>query len=311
VNLFIDFTLKKVKIRTQILIHKNMGKSIILVLILLCFHFFSANNQNQDSTSRIKPAYSAGSSLFMFTVGYRLPVNANRIINSGHGLYAEGGFNPGYLISKDLTLGIYAGFGFMDRFWSTSFSDEFVKDFQSEIANKEGLSGLDSLIIHSSADLFQEKTGTSATMPGCEMNSFHNYSMYYGIVIKLPYKYSPVLKLYRGVTSTRYLGGGNSITANTDFNSVELKRVMHGCELMILSTIQKKNTKSSTASESSNRRIGLSIYYETCDFYDAGLYFYDGNISRSLPLKNFVSPSFLHKYKNEVTFGFKLSYCIL
>jgi len=141
------------------------------------------------------------------------------------------------------------------------------------------------------------------------MRSFHNYSLYYGLVIKLPYKYVPILKLYTGTTRSYYLGNGDIVTKQKDFNAFQLRRAMYGCELVIFKGVQNLLNKRKLPT---NKYSGaFSIYYESCDFYNSSLYFYDGENTTNIPLKRFTSDSFLKKYKNEVSWGFKLSFYIM
>lgn len=57
-------------------------------------------------------------------------------------------------------------------------------------------------------------------------------------------------------------------------------------------------------------RVGLSIYYEYCNFYTSTLYFDDGDTTRTIALKRFVSHGFLKKYAHENRVGFKVSYTL-
>lgn len=268
-------------------------------------------NINQDSSLALKKGYSKPSSLFLFTLGYRMPLNKSAVINSGHGFYIEGGINPGRLISKNLVIGLYGGWSFMDKSWATSFNENFSNDYGASIKNYDNLSDLDTTIINSSVDLFKNTKGYSNIMPGCEMKSFHNYSLYYGITIKLPFKYSPTLKLYKGTMRSHYQGDGNIATKHKDYNIFQLRRDMYGCELMILNIEQLFSRKKSQQKTFNHRGAGLSIYYESYNFYNSSLYFYDGTITHTLPLQKFATTSFLEKYKHESAYGFKLCFYIM
>ena len=251
------------------------------------------------------------SSLFLFTAGYKMPVNTNAIINSGHGLYFEGGVNPGHLISKKLVVGFYVGWAFMDRFWSTSFKNDFTNDYSASINKEKNFSSFDSAVIYSSADLFKGQKGRSVTLPGCQMRSFHDYSLYYGLVIKLPYKYVPVVKVYTGSTRSYFMGDGNIVTPNQDYSIFELRRMMYGCELIIFRGLQGKSNDLTQKYPSYKNTGMLSIYYESNNFYNSTLHFDNGNQKTEIPLRNFVSSSFLQKYRSDVYFGLKLSFSIM
>jgi hypothetical protein len=272
------------------------------------FSFFVINftlfflKAQPDSCVLLKFAPYNESSLFLFTAGYKVPVNKSIILNSGYGLYFEGGINPGKYISKKIIIGLYVGWAWRDGLWSTSFNNNFASGFSSSINKEAGLSSLDSSVVSVSSGLFSNTKGRSVNMPGCEMNSFHNYSLYYGLMFKLPFKYSPVLKVYMGTTHSHYQGPGNIITKEKDYNIFQLRRAMYGCELIVFRGLQKSKSKSTGT---------LSVYFENCNFYNSSLYFTDGNQNTNIPLKKFISASFLQKYRNEVAWGFKLSLAVL
>lgn len=280
-----------------------------LILFLIRFQLIALSNI--DSLS-IKSLHSANSShklsLLWFNSGYRMPVNRQKILNSGHGFYAELGINPGILIKKDLLFAVYGGWAFMDRSWKTSFNNNFYKAYSNAIIEPENQTSFDSTLINSSTLLFETKKGNSLTVPGCEMNSFHNYTLYFGIAIKLPYKNYPILKLYKGSLRSHYQGYGGIVSKNKDFNIFEIRRALYGCELMVLTTNQVLN-RVKNIKQTLKRGCGaLSIYYEMSDFYHSSLYFYDGITRKTISFAHFVKQDFLTKYKREVFFGFKISY---
>jgi hypothetical protein len=166
---------------------------LYLILLLSVNTIIALGSERSDSLFFSKCRSSKETSLFLFTAGYKIPVNKNIIINSGHGLYLEAGINSGRLISKNLVLGLYAGWAFQDRLWSTSFNKNFSNDYSASIIKDQNYTGLDSAVIYSRTDLLKNTKGSSVTLPGCEMQSFHNYSYYYGVVLRLPYKYAPII----------------------------------------------------------------------------------------------------------------------
>jgi hypothetical protein len=240
--------------------------------------------------------------LYLFTAGYRMPLNKSTIINSGHGIYLEAGINVGKLVSKKTVIGIYGGWAWRDVFWSTSFNQAFLKDYHAAVDRDDGLSSLDSSIISTSSELMHNKKGNSLTMPGCETNSFKNYSLYYGIVINLPCRFVPAVKVYTGFVRSHFQGQAGLVTKNSSYSIFQLRRAMYGAELILFKGIQK----------SENRNMGtFGIYYEYYDFSNASLYFDDGNKTRSISLKNFAASSFLKKYGKESAWGIKISFTIL
>ena len=199
----------------------------------------------------------------------------------------------------------------MDKLWNTSFNQNFSNDYSASVKKESNFSKTDSIIINSSIELFKTKKGTSDIAPGCQMNSFNNYSLYFGIVIKLPYKYLPTLKLYKGTMRSYYKGEGNVLSNNSDYSIFEMRRNMYGCELMILNLDQIIQSSKVKKRANNNRSAGLSIYYENYDFYNSNLYYYDGITKTTLSLKKFTSSEFLNKYKNEFNAGFKLCFYIM
>lgn len=282
---------------------------IFLINIISISLILAAAKPDSLFISKFKPIQK--SSLFLFTAGYRMPINENTIINSGRGLYFEGGWNPGILISKKLVLGFYAGWAWKDKLWSTSFNSDFVNDYRSSLDLEPHFSSLDSTVILSSKEVISNANGRSVKLPGCGAAAFNNFSIYYGIVLRLPYKYIPTLKLYTGVTRSHFQGDGNLATKEKEFNVFQLRRAMYGCELIVFRGLQKL-VQCPDWKYPIIKNIGqLSIYYESSDFSNSTLYFYDGSQRTDIPLKKFMAPSFLEKYKTEVSWGFKLSFAIM
>jgi hypothetical protein len=243
--------------------------------------------------------------LFLFSAAYRLPAYTGKIINSGRGAAFEIGINPAKYFTQHSIFGVYAGWAWKDNLWYSSFRNDFVQDYRSSI-NTEQISGsMDSALINRSASLFASKKGRSSIVPGCETNSFHNYSVYYGIILKLPSSFFPVVKLYKGSTRSHYLGPGDIITAGTDYTIVQLRRSMYGIEVMLLDPFQFGKGK---RDHSSLNKIGVSAYYEYGDLTTSSLFFDNGKERRLVPLKKFTDHTMLQKYRHEHVFGFKLSY---
>jgi hypothetical protein len=260
---------------------------ILLILPSLCW--------SQNQTNR----------LLLFTAGYRLPVTKPMIINSGHGLYVEAGVNPLWFATKKIGFGFFGGYAMRDNFWNTSFNAQFATDYSSSVDTETRYSTLDSALISTSAQLFATKKGNSR--PGCEDNSFHNYSLYYGILLKLPLRADVHVKLYTGSTRSHYRGN-TEITSNGN-NNIQLRRKMYGGELMLrdpLALVFK-----SKRYHPSLVNFGIGMYYEFNDMYTASLFFSDGDQRANIALKQFTSSTFLSKYRREQLFGFKISYSVL
>jgi hypothetical protein len=279
-------------------------KKNLLSLTLLLPVLLAARNP-PDSLNVPKGTFGNYSPL-LFTAGYRVPIGRSPVINSGHGIYLEAGINPARLITKKMIAGVFVGLAWKDNLWNTSFNKEFTRDYTTAIDREAPLNTLDSAVVTGSGSLFAEKKGTSVTMPGCEMNSFHNYSLYYGAIVKLPFKHIPFLKLYKGTTRTHYQGPGDLITKQKEYNILQLRRAMYGCEVLFVNPLaifyHKRNVPKYL------QKTGISIYYEYCNFYESQLYFDDGEQKTTVRLKNFSSQGFLNKYRNEHQYGCKISF---
>lgn len=242
----------------------------------------------------------------LFSVSYRLPVSNNILINSGHGLAFELGINPIYFISKKQLVGIYGGIAARDNFWNTSFTGDFINDYSSAIIS-DVYHGINMEVINASKQLFAEEKGTSRIAPGCETSSFHTAALYYGIITGIPIpKYPVILKLYTGKNETSFRGG-EIVTKQKEYNYFAIKRSVYGCEVSVFPG--KKIMNRSREFENIVRLyLGtISMYYEYCDLSNASLYFTDGEKRISLPFRNYLNSSFLKKYKQEQTYGIKLS----
>lgn len=243
------------------------------------------------------------------TAGYRMPLANRTVINSGHGIYTEAGFNPGTFLNGNTILGIYAGWGWKDNLWGTAFNGNFVRSYKHDIDHDLPSSHIDSSIIAASAALFESKKGSSPIIPGCEMRSFHNYALYYGLIVKLPFAASPVLKIYRGSTRSHYQGPSGLVTSDADYNSFQLRRSMYGCELSMLNPLGLFRRQKPLAK--SFKKLGIGLYYEYADLRNSALHFNDGNTQRLIPLKRFLSSAFFDTWRSEHSFGCKLSYTFI
>lgn len=245
-------------------------------------------------------------SLLLLSVGYRLPAINSTVINSGHGVSIEAGINPAAFIFKHTTIALYGGWSWRDNLWSTRFKDDFVKQYKNSI-NTEGVTELDSAIIASSASLFETQKGRSVAMPGCETKSFHDYSLYYGIWLKLPFKYIPSIKVYKGTTRSHYQGSAGLITPEGDYNILQLRRDMHGCEVMLHDPVGMLYHKRTSCLS----KIAVSIYCEQYNFYSSELHFNNGDQKRTIALTAFTNRTFFHKYKSDYRLGCKISFNLM
>ncbi|HEY1038306.1 MAG TPA: hypothetical protein VGF30_02825, partial [Bacteroidia bacterium] len=244
-------------------------------------------------------------SRILFNTGYRVPLTSNKLINSGHGIYMEGGFRP-RMFSDRFSVAIFAGWGWKDNLWSTSFTGKFVHDYSLHI-NSENYTSFDSSVIHTSKKLFADKKGTSSIMPGCEMKSFHDYSVYYGLYFKLPLKYKLAVKLYTGSTRSHFQGPEGMITSQRSYNIIQLRRKMYGGEVIVTDPLHYFINHSSRILQ----KTAISVYYEYHDLETLSLYFNDGEEARIIKLNKFMRYPFSSKYRADHIIGLKFSIMIL
>lgn len=278
-----------------------------IALIVLLHLTYTSNSQNAPSLKKDHGSADM-QSVLLFTAGYKVPTNKSTIINSGHGIYLEAGINPGKLINENLTLGLFGCVAFKDRLWNTSFTNNFAQDYASSINTEKKYSQTDSAIIYSANTLFKNSKGRDISMPGCQSNSFHNSSLYYGILIQLPYPWLPGIKIYRGITKTHFQCDGNLITKNKEYNVVELERKMWGAEILFCHKL--KHHQQPGEKKNKTRSIGASIYFENCNFSGGSLNFNDGVISKKIYITDFMRSTFLTKYKTEIYYGIKFFFSL-
>lgn len=239
----------------------------------------------------------------LLNAGYRLPLNSARVINSGHSIYLEAGLNLSRFFKSRPVIGLFGGFSAQDRLWSTAFSPGFVKDYREAIDPRAALPAADSAIVARSAELFGSQRGKAPLMPGCSTGSFHNYSLYYGLVLELPQAWLPALKLYTGSTRSHFQG--DPVSPGQSYSIVQLRRRMYGAELMLRGSKVYKGRAQGWL-----RPIGRSVYYEHYDMYTASLYGDNGEQQRHIRLRTFASHAFLRRYQNDYACGLKLFYTL-
>lgn len=143
---------------------------MIKFILVFCFliPLTSVGNRTNDSTHTVlkknSPVY--------FSCGYRMPVYTGNIINSGRGLFVEGGLNAGQKLFKKTNVSLYLGWAWRDNLWSTHFNDAFVNEYEAAINTEYSAAAPDSAIISASPEIFASKRGRSVNSPGCEMKSF-------------------------------------------------------------------------------------------------------------------------------------------
>lgn len=251
------------------------------------------------------------SSFFVGNLYYRFRLN-KKPLNSGNGPGVELGLNFGYLFNQKLLIAPYVGYGRRDIFWYTRYSNSYLADFD---ANFDGsnLHGNDSTIIYRTRQLMAEG------------RYFHDRQSYYGIMIRLPYTWAPVVKIYRGeyssaiktIESTVQLQPIVSSDKLYDNDYYDISRDLNiGVEVMLLSGYSKKSPYAADNYfiPKSKRKdflshLGcISIYFEQLNFKSTHYSFSDGYHNVDVPMSNFMSKEFMNKHKFEYNLGLKMSF---
>lgn len=263
-------------------------------------------SQDSSNSFSVKPLNQ--SSLFIANASYRMKANKSPL-HSGRGLGFELGLNLGYFVSQKLLIAPFIGYGFRDAILNTSYSDEYIDDlsnsYDPSILNRTDKLAVDRLVSFI-------KNG----------DDFHETVDYYGLMIRLPFRYSPIIKIYTGNVSQLYktfdqLALDTTISSNGkydhDYLSIDSK-MKWGAEFFLYNGVSKSfqydylNTmiKEKDLNFSLNI-IALSVYFEQIDNSNASFYFTNGPENVRVPLKNVMSQSFMDKYRKDVNFGFRLS----
>lgn len=263
----------------------------------------------QDSVRSFSAKFSNQSSLIILNANYRVKVNKSQL-NSGRGLGLEIGFNIGYFFSQNLLIAPFGGVGFRDAFLNTGFRDSYIADVNSSF-NPSGLNRSDS-IVATSIISFMNKNG----------NNFHDNTEYFGLMLKLPYRYCPTLKVYTGSIYQQFKTGlqlrlDSNLTSSDkfdyDYYSIQSK-IKWGAEVYLFNgfsksyqynypfeIIKKKDLKFKLSI------LLLSFYYEQIDNSKTTFKFTNGPENVSVPFEKVMSQAFRAKYKNDYNFGFRLS----
>lgn len=253
------------------------------------------------------------SSLFLFNVNYRFKINKGQI-SSGHGLGLELGFNLGYFISQKLLFAPFVGMGMRDIFYPTRFNSSYVKDFEAN-NHSASLSGNDSIAVNYMASIIGER------------QYYHERHSYFGLMIKLPYKYMPILKIYTGESSLSYKTAGEPIQLKpyvsgdkkTDNDYFDIsRRINWGVEVFLYNGRTRVRNYENQIFSAENRKrlkwttnsLALSLYVQQFDTYHAHFGFSDGYHDVDVPMSTFMTASFMNKYKRDYFVGLRLSYGI-
>jgi hypothetical protein len=251
---------------------------------------------------------------FFGEINYRVPVNKNKINNSGEGLGAE--LNIGFV--HESILSIYGGWAFQGKFWPSKFNSEFATDYANDL-QLNGRAGIDS----AGLTVLKEdmRTMHSIAPPFFYHDGFHESSFYFGICFKSPNKKIPMVKIYHGVN--RGVGTSESATivyspcasggyTNDGANHFFMRPLVWGVNVCFrnpfwfLNVVKKDNFENL-------KNATLSFYYEENDFSQTRYFFINGCAQQSSKMKlaDFMTADFNQKYKYDVRFGFKIGFLII
>jgi hypothetical protein len=252
------------------------------------------------------------SSLIIANFNYRGNLN-KRMLSSGHGFGAELGFNFGYFISQKLLLGAFGGWATRDILWNTSFNRGYLNEFNTSF-NGSSLNGNDSIVVNKMASLFNQG------------GYFHDRSFYWGLIFRLPFRYAPIVKVYRGYVSSSYKSSSaNRVILNPFVSSDKkfdhdyydlVRNIDFGVELFLYngrSRVQDYDPNSYPKAKKKKLRwnknvLGLSIYIEKLDAYHSAFSYTDGYHDVKVSFERVMSSDFLQKHKTEYNVGLRLSY---
>ncbi len=278
------------------------------------------NIDSKDFSPIIASSYDSSSwvsqnqsSLLVCNINYRFKINEGQI-SSGHGLGLELGFNFGYFISQKLLLAPFVGIGMRDIFYPTRFSSSYVNDFNANF-NGSSMTGNDSIAVNYMASIINDK------------QYYHERNSYVGLMIKLPYKHMPIIKIYTGESSLAYktldekiqLKPYVSSDKKTDNDYFDINRKMNwGLEVFLYNGhTHVRNYESQYLSVANRKRLkwctnalALSIYVQQFDVYHSHFSFSDGYHDVDVPMTAFMNESFMNKYKKDYFVGLRLSYGI-
>lgn len=280
----------------------NKTKLLFLLLMFLAF------NKSNGNTDTIPLKTELGASMLIFNLGYRCPLNKTTVINSGHGIFVEGGLNAGYFLKNKQFIAVIGGLGFKDKLWNTSFSDKFIDELNISWGDNI-LSPADTHVVSGFKTALNSKPEKGFSGLSCRTNTFHNYSFYYGLMFNLPFvRYQTFIKLYRG--ATRSACSTSNSGCGVDYNYFEIRRKMYGLELTVFPGFSKKMKNCLFGSALSAHLGMLSVYYERISFSNSKLYYSSENAEGTIELNKFIAPAFLKNYKNENVIGLKLSWSV-
>jgi hypothetical protein len=271
---------------------------IVCFLLLGTLSAFSAEDEN-DQLSGFYPNKYTG--YLDMEIGSKTEISGG-VNGLGSGLYIECGFNLGKFINQYLIIAPYAGISpIFGADYSSEFRDALKKYHQvtsryAELNSKTGLTDEESKELNAiTAGEVIAQTMMTNKLQG-------SFSTYYGIMLRLPFKYSPILKLYRSWQSieissgSRRTTGGNYIGTGSFMSSYGW-----GGELIFF----RGYTFGSDRNFGQLNIGSAGIYCEIDDLYNADFGTYSQTDPQIMYFRNYVSKDFFTGF-NDIKFGIKL-----
>lgn len=245
--------------------------------------------------------------IFYMNFDYRIPVNKQKISNAGHGFSME--LNLGF--GKKKIISVFGGWLFTDKLWGNTYKKEFADDFEQNL-QLGNYAGIDSAGLVQLRNDFHYLNQWALPL-GSYHEGFHDRNFYYGITIMLPNKKFPIIKIYRGQTTTK--GGTDYIPCPSGDYGADLgmhyltRPLVWGASVSFCNVLWWYKKYKETELQ---QNVTISFYYEVNDYSKTIFTYFNGCTNTStMNLVDITNSNFVSKYKNEVRFGFKIGFLLL
>lgn len=265
------------------------------LIVTSCLFFLNLNLSAQYSVLNSLFPQESGNGSFYFDLAFNQKLYGS-LLEGGSGLSVDLGWNIGGHINDKIVLAPYVG---LSPRWGVNYSTDFLSYTQNNYSN-DALSNAD----ESASRDFQD------ILAG---NVDSELSLYYGLILRPPFRYFPITKIYATFLTSSAKGEKSGTVYYTDgttraeYSSIgHIFRSGYGIEAMLFRTKQiiaegKKRTGMSL-------HLGyISIYAEQYKEYTIGDY------DSKVPLKDFftVPADFESKHGKELSVGLKVGICFL
>lgn len=249
-----------------------------------------------------------------FDLGYHQ--NFGSMVTAGApGFFIETGFNLGKFFHKEAIVSIYAGLTTSGTTGYHSGFQQRVQDHYQLPQDYVDLTNRDTLL-----DPYTDEEMNhiqSYQMGESRMNVLMNgipesdVGLYYGLMLRYPHKYAPVIKLY-SIWNATDMGsvskaGWYTVGSGTGRAARSIDRFGYGVEVMLF-----KGYTLIGDEKIGNVNIGyVSMFFEQYDFKETRIYMKNDDNERDIYLKEFVDSDFWSGYEKETRVGFKVGFQLL